>query len=101
MRDLQCEEAVVDLDLLGEEIGADGGLVLIAEPLVDVPADKTNHAPERIKSREETGESSEGEVASSILLVHQRGLPDPVKRRREQKESETGNRWRGNRKRGR
>jgi hypothetical protein len=48
--------------------------------------------PERIKSREEIGESSEGEAASSILLVHQRGLPDPVKRRREQKESETGNR---------
>ena len=36
--DLQCEEAVVDLDLLGEEIGADGGLVLVAELVVDVPA---------------------------------------------------------------
>jgi hypothetical protein len=36
--DLQCEEAVVDLDLLGEEIGANGGLVLVAELPVDVPA---------------------------------------------------------------
>jgi hypothetical protein len=36
--DLQCEEAVVDLDLLGEEIRADGGLVLVVEPVVDVPA---------------------------------------------------------------
>ena len=36
--DLQCEEAVVDLDLLGEEIRADGGLVLVAELVVDVPA---------------------------------------------------------------
>jgi len=34
--DLQCEEAVVDLDLLGEEIGANGGLVLVAELPVDV-----------------------------------------------------------------
>jgi len=31
--DLQCEEVVVDLDLLGDEINADGGLVLV----VDVP----------------------------------------------------------------
>ena len=36
--DLQCEEAVVDLDLLGEEIRADGGLVLVTELAVDVPA---------------------------------------------------------------
>jgi hypothetical protein len=36
--DLQGEEAVVDLDLLGEEIGADGGLVLVAELFVHVPA---------------------------------------------------------------
>ena len=34
--DLQCEEAVVDLDLLGEEIGADRSLVLIAELLVHI-----------------------------------------------------------------
>jgi len=34
---LQCEEAVVDLDLLGDEIRADGGLLLDAE-LVDVTA---------------------------------------------------------------
>ena len=31
--DLQCEEVVVDLGLLGDEINADGGLVLV----VDVP----------------------------------------------------------------
>jgi len=36
--DLQCEEAVVDLDLLGEEIRADGGLLLHAELVVDVTA---------------------------------------------------------------
>ena len=35
--DLQCEEVVVDLDLLGDEINADGGLVLVVELLVDVP----------------------------------------------------------------
>ncbi|CAD6236533.1 unnamed protein product [Miscanthus lutarioriparius] len=34
---LQCKEAVVDLDLLGDEIRADGGLLLDAE-LVDVTA---------------------------------------------------------------
>ncbi|XP_066320776.1 methionine aminopeptidase 1A-like [Miscanthus floridulus] len=34
---LQCEEVVVDLDLLGDEIRADGGLLLDAE-LVDVTA---------------------------------------------------------------
>ena len=33
--DLQCEEAVVDLDLLGDKIRTDGGLV--AELVVDVP----------------------------------------------------------------
>jgi len=36
--DLQCEDAVVDLDLLGEEIRADGGLVPVAELIVDIPA---------------------------------------------------------------
>ena len=30
---MQCEDTVVDLDLLGEEVRADGGLVLV----VDVP----------------------------------------------------------------
>ena len=35
---LQCEEAVVDLDLLGDEIRADGGLLLDAELVVDVTA---------------------------------------------------------------
>jgi len=35
---LQCEEAVVDLDLLGDEIRADGGLLLHAELVVDVTA---------------------------------------------------------------
>lgn len=34
--------AVVDLDLLGEEIRADGGLVLVAELVVDVPARAQN-----------------------------------------------------------
>ena len=33
--DLQCEEVVVDLDLLGDEFNADGGLVLVVE-LVDI-----------------------------------------------------------------
>ena len=35
---LQCKEAVVDLDLLGDEIHADGGLLLHAELVVDVTA---------------------------------------------------------------
>ena len=35
---LHCDEPVVHLDLLGEEVGADGGLVLVAELLVHVPA---------------------------------------------------------------
>lgn len=33
--DLHCDEAVVDLDLLGEEVGANGGFVLTAELLVN------------------------------------------------------------------
>ena len=43
--DLQCEEAVVDLDLLGDEINADGGLVLVVELVVDVPV----HTKPRIR----------------------------------------------------
>jgi len=35
---LQCEKAVVDQDLLGDEIRADGGLLLHAELVVDVTA---------------------------------------------------------------
>jgi hypothetical protein len=35
---LQCEEAVVDLGLLGDEIRADGGLLLDTELVVDVTA---------------------------------------------------------------
>ena len=34
--DLQCEEVVVDLDLLGDEFNADGGLVLVVELVVDI-----------------------------------------------------------------
>jgi len=34
--DLQCEEVVVDLDLLGDEFNADGGLVLVVELIVDI-----------------------------------------------------------------
>jgi hypothetical protein len=57
--DLQGEEAVVDLDLLGEEIGADGGLVLVAELFVHVPAPRrgeggkkpTNQPPNWTNSR--------------------------------------------------
>ena len=43
--DLQCEEVVVDLDLLGDEINADGGLVLVVELVVDVPV----HTKPRIR----------------------------------------------------
>jgi hypothetical protein len=35
---VQCEEAVIDLDRLGDEIRADGGLVLVAELIVDATA---------------------------------------------------------------
>ena len=55
--DMQCEEAVVDLDLLGEEIRADGGLVLVAELVVDVPAraqkpNRENRSPMNQRSNE-------------------------------------------------
>ena len=44
---LQCEEAVIDLDLLGDKIYADGGLLLDAELVVDVTArtKPTNRSP--------------------------------------------------------
>jgi hypothetical protein len=38
MPNLQCEEPVVDLHLLGKEIRADRRLVLVAELVVHVPA---------------------------------------------------------------
>ena len=31
---LHCDEAIIDVDFLGKEVGADGGFVLVAELLV-------------------------------------------------------------------
>lgn len=33
---LHGHSAIIDLDLLGQEVGADGGLVLVAELFVDI-----------------------------------------------------------------
>lgn len=38
MPNLQCEEPIVDLHLLGQEIRADRRLILVAELVVHVPA---------------------------------------------------------------
>jgi hypothetical protein len=92
MRDLQCEEAVVDLDLLGEEIGADGGLVLVAEPLVHVPADKANHTPRtnQIERRNRRIERRRGRVLD--LTGSSTRSSRPCQEAAGAEESETGNR---------